>query len=72
MSIFKKGFCLNKTYKIEILKTGHRFRYFVDDKKIHDYTDPEPHQEGLIGLALWKSIVAIDGFRVYQVDKNEM
>lgn len=58
---------IGKTALIQILKTGNRIQYFLDHRKMHDYTDPAPFQEGRIGIALWCSSVAIDQVEVFQI-----
>lgn len=62
---------IGRSSTIRILKTGNRIRYFLGDRKLHDYVDPEPFNEGRIGIALWCSSVAIDKVEVYQVKQGD-
>lgn len=62
---------IGRTYTLKILKTGGRIRFFVGDKKLHDYIDPEPFNEGRIGIALWCSSVAVEKVKVFQLKEKD-
>jgi len=55
-------------YRIRILKTGDRIRYFINDAKVHDWTDTAgSYTSGKFGLRTWSTVVEYDNFRVYDV-----
>ena len=54
-------------YRIVILQQGGRFRAFVNDRLVHDVTDPQPHTHGRIALRTWNTSLAYDTFRVWKV-----
>jgi len=53
-------------YRIVIVQQGPRFRAFVNDRLVHDVTDPQPHTHGRIALRTWNTSLAYDTFRVWQ------
>jgi len=58
---------IDKTYHFRCLKIGPRIRYRIDDQLIFDFTDPNPHNSGKIGFALWHSAAEIGNLRVHRV-----
>ncbi len=54
-------------YRIVIVQQGARFRSFVNDRLVHDVTDPQPHTHGRIALRTWNTTLTYDTFRVYEL-----
>jgi hypothetical protein len=54
-------------YGAVILQQGGRLRAFVNDRLIHDVTDPQPHTRGRIALRTWNTALAYDRFRVWKL-----
>ena len=46
---------------------GSRFRAFINNRLVHDVTDPEPHTHGRIALRTWNTALAYDTFRVWKL-----
>jgi len=62
----------DKKYRIKILKTGDRIRFFVNGDKYHDWTDPEgSHTSGKFGFRTWNTRVEWDSLRIWQVEGEE-
>jgi len=57
----------NVSYRVVILQQGGRLRSLVNDRLIHDVTDPQPHTRGRIALRTWNTALAYDRFRVWSV-----
>lgn len=58
---------IGRAYHIEAIKIANCLRYYLDGERIHDYTDPQPHTTGRLGLTLWRSAVSIENFHVSRV-----
>jgi len=54
-------------YRVQLLKTDGQLRYFLDGAKIHDWTDPNPYEEGKFAFRTWHTHVLFDDFKVWQV-----
>lgn len=53
------------TYEVAILKRGNRLAAAVDGRKLHDWTDDDPHGAGWVGLRTWNTDVTYEDWSVY-------
>jgi hypothetical protein len=53
-------------YEVAILKRGDRLAAAVDGRKLHDWTDPDPHGGGWVGLRTWNTDVTYEDWAVYE------
>jgi hypothetical protein len=52
-------------YEIQVLKRGPRLQAVIDGRLIHDWTDPDPHPAGWVGLRTWNTKITYDHWAIY-------
>lgn len=65
---------IGQTYELLVTIVDGRIRYYIDGKKTIDYTDPDPHAAGRMGLRTWNSDIVwekIEIGRVADVDEGQ-
>lgn len=55
-------------YEIRLLKRGDRITATVDGRVLHDWTDPDPHGAGWVGMRTYGTDVTYDHWAVYGLD----
>ena len=60
---------IGKEYLFLLVCENGRVRFYLNGKKLHDITDPQPLPGGNFGLRTWNSNVAWDDLAVGQLEK---
>lgn len=66
-SEFAIGSQPNHSYDIRVLKQGGDIAASIDGRLVHDWSDPEPHGSGQIGVRTWNSHLTVDEWAVYEL-----
>ena len=56
-------------YRIRLLAANGRLLYWVNDRLVHDVTDPEPLPGGHFALRTWRSRIAFSKVRFYSLHR---
>jgi hypothetical protein len=60
-----------RTYRIRVMITGGRIRYWLDDRLVHDVRDPQPLPGGNFALRTWRSRVWWSDVRIAALTHEE-
>lgn len=66
-SEFVMGIQPDESYTVRVRKEGGRIRARVNGRLIHDWTDPDPHGAGWVGLRTYDTDVVYDDWTVYEL-----
>jgi rhamnogalacturonan endolyase len=57
----------NQWYHVEIVVTGNKVQYFMNNKLLFDYYDPHPYSNGYFGLRTVKNHIKYKNFKIIQL-----